>query len=533
MVIANKFDAANSQEVPDRPRVTVGGRDPTRAAVKSAFESFCLKDGFDLFGTAFVHIEEGILIADASATIQYVNPAFTLITGYTLEEVAGHTPRLLKSDQQDPAFYRDLWKTILSGKVWQGELINRRKDGTCYPERLSIIPVRNPEGAISRFVSVMQDVSERWVVEDTLLSAEKILEDVQSIAPMGSWELDYGSRQFRGSAGLSRIFGWPVTAARQAFLQILDAVPAAEHERFETTLTTALQSHEPFDIEHQIVRRDGMIRIVRSRGQFAGGCESKSGRLLCSTVDITEGRRAHERLRESEETFESLVANIPDVTWSTAVNGQVLYISPNVEQVVGFTAEQFCETSSEIWFSRIYPADSKRILEAFHQLFSNGKPFDEEYRYQRKDGKWIWIQERAYRTSEKNGIRFADGIFSEITERKLAQDEIQRAKEAAESASRAKSEFLANMSHEFRTPMNGVIGMTELLLETELTADQRQFSEIIRTSGKALMMVINDVLDFSKIEARKLELETADFDLRGILDVCRRNVGRPSAAEGS
>ena len=183
-----------------------------------------------------------------------------------------------------------------------------------------------------------------------------------------------------------------------------------------------LQSHEPFDVEHRIVRWDGTIRIVRSRGQIAGSHESKSSRLICSTIDITEGRLAHEKLRESEEKFRSLVTNIPDVTWSASIEGQVLYISPNVEQVVGFTPEQFCETGSEIWFSRIYPDDSERILKAFRQLFSDGKPFDEEYRYKRKDGQWIWIQDRAYRTSEKNGIRFADGIFSDVTERKLAQD---------------------------------------------------------------------------------------------------------------
>ncbi len=740
-----------------------------------------------LLATAIGQTAEAIVITDAEARIQYVNRAFTRITGYSAEEVLGQTPRILKSGLQDPAYYQNLWNTIRNGGVWRGELINRRKDGILYTAEMTITPVRDVSGATTNFIAVKQDITARRSAEAALRVSETTRKEAEHITHLGSWELDVRTGEFHGSEELFHIFDCAPPAAALPLAKVMETIYTADRERVHAAIESTLRTQEPFDLEHRIVCPNGVLRVVRSRGQVVIAFGSEAARIVGTTLDITDGKLAHEKLKQSEEKYRSLVTNIPDVTWSSTFDRQTVYISPNVEEVCGFTPAEICEQGAELWLGRIHPSDSERVIKAFEALFGEGRPFDAEFQVQHKDGRWIWVHDRAYRTDERDGIRYADGIFSDITERKRIEEALRltqfsvdhasdaifwvdpqgrflyvneaacrslersreellslsvpdidveipperwpvvwaetkehgsftlesrletrqgrlfpveitnnylkfgereyccsfvhdlterkraeeklrltefsiehasdsvhwidsqghivyvnevacrslersreellslsvpdidvdvtserwpeiweeikargsitfesrnvsrkgrvfpvevasnylkfgekeysfsfvrditerkqteevmrKAKEAAEAASRAKSQFVANMSHEIRTPMNGVIGMTGLLLDTQLTPEQRRYANLVRSSGEALLEVINSILDFSKIEARKVVLETRDFDLRAPLQyatdllatkacekglelTCQVAVGTPSLLRG-
>jgi two-component system, sensor histidine kinase and response regulator len=211
-------------------------------------------------------------------------------------------------------------------------------------------------------------------------------------------------------------------------------------------------------------------------------------------IDISERRRAEHALQQSEEMFRQLVENIREVFFIlTPDPPRMAYISPAYEDVFGRPGHELY-TRADAWMDSVHPEDRDRVLSVFEQSI-RGVATAMEYRLQRPDGSIRWIHARSFPIQNSRGkLGRIVGIAEDITDRKGALEEIQAAAAAAEAANRAKSEFLSKMSHEIRTFMNGIIGMTDLLLDTELTAEQTEYLQMVKTSTDSLLTIFEDTL---------------------------------------
>ena len=228
-------------------------------------------------------------------------------------------------------------------------------------------------------------------------------------------------------------------------------------------------------------------------------------------------RKAQEALKESEERFRLISETIHFGVFETDDSGSCLYTNTRYQEIFGIN---LVESLTTHWLDYVVDEDRGWVAEQWEKAMTDMQKFSVDCRIRttREDVWWVHVYSSPVFSDE--GARYT-GTIENITNRKKNEQELKKAKEDAELASRAKSQFLANMSHEIRTPMNGVIGFTDLLLETELDETQADYTRTIKRSGEALLSLINDILDFSKIESGELEFESIEFDPELLaFDVC-------------
>ena len=455
-----------------------------------------------------------VSITNLAGDITYANDKLCEISGYSRQELMGQNHRMSNSGTHAPAFFTNLWATITAGQVWHGEICDRAKDGHFYWVDATIVPLRDEAGKPSMFIAIRTDISERRRMEVNIKAAEARLSRITNTVPGVVFQLQMGGGSYRFTFVSDRVR--EVRGLSPAALLADSALATSqlvEEDRVRVVKGARAAAEQRIDWhdDYRIRMPDGALRWIRSE-MIPEPDFSPDGATVFTGIwqDVTLLKEADSRLREVTES-------IPVTVFQYAVDShgviQVPFISHAIYEMCGLSPESVI-ADSEAFVRQVHPEEREPFAQFMIDAISGNKSWAMDFRMVHQRSKaTVWVHGEAQPSQLPQGDVVWNGYLADITESKLTSEELQKAKDAAEAASRAKSDFLANMSHEIRTPMNGVIGMTDLLLDTTLDPDQREYVGIVKSSSEALLRIINDILDFSKIEAGKLLIERIPYPL--------------------
>jgi two-component system cell cycle sensor histidine kinase/response regulator CckA len=353
-----------------------------------------------------------IIITDTEGNIEYVNPKFTLLTGYTLEEVSGRKPNILKSGETSPEEYHELWRTIRSGREWRGEFHNKKKNGELYWEAASITPIKDTAGAITHFLAVKEDVTARKQTEEALRHREQELEEAQRLAQIGSWEWEVDSDTMSWSGELYRIARRDRNLPSPRYSEFSQVYPAESWERLKPLVENSLQTGAPYKLEMERTHPDGTKKWFVARGEPVLDTAGRVVRLRGTVQDITERKMGEMALQESEERFRRLSdASFEGVAFTDA--GKVILANARLAEMLGCEMEELVGSSASDW---IAPESQEIVMKSMRAR--SEEPY--EHFLRRKDKSTLPAESRArYLPWKGKSIRMT--AIRDISDRKRAE----------------------------------------------------------------------------------------------------------------
>ncbi len=396
-----------------------------------------------LLSAAIEQAPVAVVVTDSEGRIEHVNEAFTKISGYSVEEALGATPRILNSGEQDPDFYQRMWATILSGAAWRGEVVNRRKDGTRYTQELVIAPVRDAEGRLAHFVGIGQDVTDARRLREAL---ELTQIAVDRSTDMVLWMDARGRFVYANESALRSLRYSRYELLAQSLWDVSRTV-RAEDWRDVWEIVRQVGSLKR---EDEVRRKDGgTFPVEVSLTHIGGG----SREIQCAILrDLTERRRADEALRDSARLLgeSHRVARLG--SYRLDVVSGIWTSSPILDEIFG-TTDPSARRDTSYWLTIVHPDERAEMARYFaEEVLEKRRSFDREYRIVRLgDGAERWVHGLGeLRVDPEGRVVGMIGTIQDITERKRAEGALRESEERYRALVESARDCIFSVSREGR-----------------------------------------------------------------------------------
>jgi two-component system CheB/CheR fusion protein len=450
-----------------------------------------LRASEERFRATFEQAAVGIAHRGPNGSFIQLNDRYCEIVGYSREELLRLTVQDI-THPDDMGEDLELADRLMSGQIdtYTREKRYLRKDGSPVWVSLTISLVRDHDGGPAYAIAVVQDLTAKKQAEERAESLAKFPEQ----NPYPVLRFDRNGALLYANRASRLLVGSPESPLEKTSIDLLESI------------RQAAMMGERRDMEVFLDDSAYLLAIAPIPDQ---DCVNVYG------MDVTALTRVQNALRESQADLDRAQAVAQTGSWRLDLRRNELIWSDETYRLFGIP--QRTPLTYELFLSRVHPDDREHVNTKWTAA-ARGDAYDIEHRIV-VDGAVKWVREVAELEFDGKGELLGGfGTVQDITDRKRMEQELIRAKEKAEQATKAKSEFLANMSHEIRTPMNGILGMNELALMRVNDAQAREYLLLAKKSGLALLDIINDILDISKIEAGKIALDQEPFHLREVLD---------------
>ncbi|MFP4105511.1 MAG: PAS domain S-box protein [Phycisphaerae bacterium] len=475
------------------------------------------------------HLPVGVYRRQAGPTgrLTMVNPAMARIFGYDSPDELRDCE--IHSLYQDLTEAEEFWGRIQSqGSVGQFEMRLKRKDGAEIWAAVTSTLVSDADGNPMYIDGLLEDITERRQAQEALVASKQRLQYVIDNVYDIVFQIDLRGKYTFASRSAERITGYTLDEIKHMNIDDMIAPEYLEDVRERTRKRLHGQPvSQPFCLEvlHKSGRR---INIeMKSAPLFRDGLLVGMQGIASDISDRVRAEKQRSALLRQQQV---ILENIPAVVFLKDVHGRYLAVNRAFKQLFAADAgDVIGKCDAEIFPKRL----AERFTREFRQVCQTGKMLTKEIAVTDSDRTVRHLGQTMCPVKQPDGeITAIVGVGYDITERKIAEQKMLEAAEAAESAVKAKSEFLANISHEIRTPMNGIIGMTDLALQTQLNDEQLEYLQIVRNSAEQMLSLMNEILDFSKMEVGKLSLQPHPFALVESLESTIRGIQARAEKKG-